>query len=192
MTRQEATNTIQVYTKNPALISHLYATEASMRAIARVFAQRFRKMADEEHWGLAGLLHDADYELTRKTPERHTLYLEERLGKVIPSEVMHAIKSHNSEHTAAQPVNSMDWALYSCDELTGIIITCAREKKDKKLSSVTVDDVINKLQDPSFAKSIDRAQIVACEQNLGLTLKEFVGIVLVAMQAIAVDLGFAE
>jgi predicted hydrolase (HD superfamily) len=50
--------------------------------------------------------------------------------------------------------------------------------------------VLQKMQDITFAKSVDRAQIVACEEKLGFPLKEYIGIVLGAMQTIAIDLGF--
>lgn len=190
MTRQEAFQTLQVYTKAQNLIRHHLATEAAMRAIARVYAARTKRFVNEEEWGLAGLLHDADYEITRKTPQRHTLYLEEKIGKIVPKDVMYAIKAHNYRYTGVQPIRAMDWALYTCDELTGFIIACALVQKEKKLIMVTTDSVIRKMQDQSFAKSVDRQQILVCEKMLGFTLKEYVGVVLSAMQAVAIDLGF--
>ncbi len=190
MTRLEAFQTLQLYTKANNLIRHHLAVEAAMRAICRIYTARTKKFANEEYWGITGLLHDADYEITRKTPEKHTFYLEERLGKILPKEIMYAIKSHNYRYTGQQPVSAMDWALYSCDELTGFIISCGLEQREKRLNLVTVDTVITKMQDQSFAKSVDRTQIAACEPKLGFTVKEFVGIVLASMQAIAVDLGF--
>jgi hypothetical protein len=190
MTRQEALQTLQVYTKAPNLIKHHLATETAMRAISRVFNAKTKAYVNEEMWALSGLLHDADYELTRNKPERHTLYLEEKIGKVLPKEVMYAIKAHNYKYTAVAPQSPMDWALYTCDELTGFIIACGLVQKDKLLSSVTVDMVLKKMQDSSFAKSVDRAQIMACEQNLGFPIREYVGIVLTSMQTIAKALGF--
>lgn len=190
MTRQEALQTLQVYTKSPNLIRHHYAVEAAMKGIGRLYASKYQKFVNEEQWGLAGLLHDADYELTRSTPERHTFYLEERLGKVLPKEVMYAIKAHNYQHTGCQPATAMDWALFACDELTGFIIICTLESKEKKLSYLTVDTVLKKIQDQSFAKNVDRSQILSSEAKLGMPIREFVGIVLSSMQAIAIDLGF--
>ena len=190
MNRQEAIQTLQVYTKAQNLIRHHYAVEASMRSICRAYNAKTKAYVNEEWWALSGLLHDADYELTRNTPEKHTLYLEERIGKTLPKEVMYAIKAHNYKYTGVVPTSAMDWALYTCDELTGFIIACGMDMKEKRLNLVTVDTVIKKMADQSFAKSVDRAQIVACEQKLGFPLKEFIGIVLASMQAIAIDLGF--
>ena len=190
MTRQEALQTLQVYTKAPNLIRHHLATEAAMRAISKVYNAKTHAYVNEEMWALSGLLHDADYELTRNTPEKHTLYLEEKIGNILPKEVMYAIKAHNYKYTNLPPKSAMDWALYTCDELTGFVIACALIQKNKLLSSVTVDSVLKKMQDTSFAKSVDRAQIMACEQNLGFPIREYVGIVLLSMQAIAKALDF--
>lgn len=190
MTRQEAFQTLQVYVKAPNLIRHHLAVEAAMRAIARYHSAHTKNQVNEEMWALAGLLHDADYELTRNTPEKHTLYLEERIGNSLPKEVMYAIKAHNYKYTNVAPVSAMDWALYTCDELTGFVIASALIQKDKKLSSVSVEFIQKKLKDESFAKSVDRAQIYACEQSLKVPAAAYIGIVLSSMQAIATTLGF--
>lgn len=190
MTRQEAFQTLQVYVKSPNLIRHHLAVEAAMRAICKNYSARTKNQLNEEAWGITGLLHDADYELTRNTPEKHTLYLEERLSNSLPKEIMYAIKAHNYKYTNVPPISPMDWALYTCDELTGFVIAAALVQKDKKISSVTVEFIQRKLKEESFAKSVDRAQIYACEQSLKIPLSTYIGIVLAAMQAIATDLGF--
>lgn len=190
MTRQEALQTLQVYTKAPNLIRHHLAVEAAMRAICRVYAAKTKKMENEENWALTGLLHDADYELTRNTPAKHTLYLEEKIGNVLPKDVMYAIKAHNYRFTNLPPQTAMDWALYTCDELTGFIISCALEQKAKRVNTVTIEEVMQKMRDTNFAKSVDRSQILICEEKLGFPLHEYVNIVLLAMQSIAPSLGF--
>ncbi|KKQ37478.1 MAG: HDIG domain protein, partial [Candidatus Woesebacteria bacterium GW2011_GWA1_37_7] len=90
---------------------------------------------------------------------------------------------------APEPKTKMQWALYCCDELTGLIVAVALVKPDKKLSSVTVDSVMKKWNSTSFAAGVDRKQIKECEPRLGIPLEEFVGIALSAMQAIHEDLG---
>ena len=190
MTRQEAFQTLQVYTKTQNLIRHHLSTEAAMIAIGKNYSARKNTPVNIENWALSGLLHDADYETTRNTPEKHTIYLEEKIGNVLPKEVMYAIKAHNYKYTGLVPLSTMDWALYTCDELTGFIIASALVQKNKQLSSVTVDFVIKKMQEKSFAKSVDRTQILLCEQKLVFPIAEYVGIVLIAMQSIAKDLGF--
>jgi len=190
MTRQEAIQTLQVYTKSPNLLRHHYAVEIAMRAICRTYGAITHAYINEEYWALTGLLHDADYELTRTTPAKHTFYLEEKIGSVLPKEVMYAIKAHNYAVTGVAPQSAMDWALYTCDELTGFIISCTLDQKEKRLSTVTAEAVHKKMQNVSFAKSVNRAQIIACEAKLGIPLLEYIKIVLSAMQSIARDLGF--
>ena len=190
MTRPEALQTLQVYTKAPNLIRHHLAVEAAMRAIARLYNARTHGFINEEFWGLTGLLHDADYELTRNTPKKHSLYLEEKIGKILPPEVMYAIKAHNYKYTGLPPKSPMDWALYTCDELTGFIIMSALSQKNKRLLTVNAEMVLKNMQDQNFAKNVDRTQILLCEGQLGIPIREYVGVVLASMQAIAIDLGF--
>jgi len=191
MTREEAYQTLTVYTQSQNLIRHHLAAETAMRALANYLSAKNAIPYDADEWGITGLLHDADYELTRKTPERHTFYLEEKLGKQIPEKIMYAIKAHNYTYTQLKPLSSMDWAMYTCDELTGFIVACALILPDKKLKSVTVEFVLKKLEDSSFAKSVNREQIMKCEEALNIPIREFIRIVLTAMQQIDTELGLA-
>jgi predicted hydrolase (HD superfamily) len=190
MTRQEALQTLQVYTKAPNLIAHHLATEAAMKAIGQTLINQGKTEINLENWGLAGLLHDADYEITRSTPEKHTLFLEEKIGNVLPTEVMRAIKAHNFKYTNVEPQSLMDWALYTCDELTGFVVACALVQKNRQISSVTVDFVLKKMNEKGFAKNVDRSQILACREKLGFPIEQYIQIVLNAMQSIATNLGF--
>ncbi len=160
-----------------------------MRAIGLYLKNKQDPSIDIEDWGITGLLHDADYELCRDNPEKHTIILEEKIGKELKPEIMYAIKSHNWAHNKVEPKSLMDWAIYTCDELTGIIIAAALVRPDKKLTGVDVDFVLKKLNEKSFAKSVDRNQIKMCEEKLSIPLAEYVGIVLKSMQGIAAYLG---
>lgn len=189
MTREEAYEELTSLIKNPNLIKHHLAAEAVMRALYRKFNAKSLDPAQEERWGMVGLLHDADYELTKDQPERHTLELEKLLGNKLDEGMMHAIKSHNFARTGVEPNSTLDWSIYACDELTGLIIASALVHPDKKLKSLTSDFVLNRFKESSFAKGADRKQIKACEEHLGIPLKEFVEINLKAMQGISQDLG---
>ncbi len=192
MTRQEAYQTLQLYTKSQTLIRHHLAVEAAMRAVAKKLISKGIENIDIELWGLTGLLHDADYEITRKNPERHTLYLEEKLGKTLPPGVIQAIKSHNSKHTNTQPQTPMDWALFCVDELTGFVIKTAMLTNDKRIASLSSDGVILQINDKSNAKYVKKEQILACETQLHIPLKEFVELVLNSMKTVANQLGFTQ
>ena len=141
-----------------------------------------------EEWGIVGLLHDADYELCKNHPERHTLILEEKIGDKLDPKLMHAIKSHNWQNNGVVPKSRLDWSIYCCDELTGLIIAAALIHPEKKLGLLNVDFVMKRFNEPSFAKGANRAQIMMCEKELMIPLPEFVEIVLKAMQEISNEL----
>ena len=189
MTRDEAYQFVQDHIKNQNLVKHHLAAEAAMKAIYRYTHPKNPDPVEEERWGMVGLLHDADYEMTKDDPKRHTLELEKLIGSKLDEDQMHAIKAHNWAGTGVEPVNAMDWAIYCCDELTGLIIAATLVHPDKKLSSVTVDFIKNRFNDPSFAKGATRTQITPCEEHLGITLDTFIEIVLKSMQNISVELG---
>ena len=126
MTREEALGLVKSLIKNKNLVKHHLAAEACMRALARHFGE------DEEIWGLVGLLHDADYEITEKDPERHTLELGKILReKGVDEAVIRAAQSH-SDSSGVPRDTLMAKALYACDELTGLIVAAALVHPDKK------------------------------------------------------------
>lgn len=194
ITREQALKLLHDNMDSANLRRHCYSVEAVMKALAKYFKQ------DEAKWAVVGLLHDSDYEKTKDTPEKHTLLTVEWLkavGEQDP-EIVSAILSHNWAHlvepdignsTAKAPANEMEWSLYCCDELTGLIVAVALVKPDKTLASVTVDSVMNKWKEKSFAAGVKREQIEKCEEKLNIPLREFIGIALEAMQGISVDLG---
>ncbi|MCL5432523.1 MAG: phosphohydrolase [Patescibacteria group bacterium] len=183
MNREEAYKILTELVKNPGLIKHHLACEVVMRA----FAQRFNQ--DIEKWGLVGLLHDADYELSRDHPEKHSLILEEKYGSVIPPDIMYAIKCHNFENTKVEPKSLMDWSIYCSDELTGIIIAGTLVSPERKLTNITPDFVLNRFNEKSFARSANRESVKRCEDKLGIPLLEFITISLNAMKTISNELG---
>jgi len=167
------------------------ACEAAMKAIydhLQIENNKIVDKEDEEKWGIVGLLHDADYELTKDHPEKHTLVLEEKIGKDLAPELMYAIKAHNYKYSKANPLSNLDWAIYTCDELTGLIIAAALIHPDKKLASLDVDFIKNRFYEKSFAKGANRDQIRLCEKSLDITLDDFIFIVLSSMQKIHTEL----
>ena len=112
MNRDEALDKVKKYVKNKNLIKHMLATEAIMRALAKRFNE------DEEKWGLTGLLHDIDYEITEKEPEKHSLLAEELLkDENLSKDVIDAIKAHNEIHNLPRET-LLAKALYAVDPLT--------------------------------------------------------------------------
>lgn len=183
MTRTTAYEILTKYLDNQNLIKHCLAAEATMRALARYFGE------DEDVWGITGLLHDADYQLSKGHPEKHGMLLFEKEPNIIPTDIEHAIKSHNYHYTHVNPENNLDWSITCCDQLTGLIVACALVTPEKKLATLTNEFVLKKLRTSGFAKGADRAQIYLCEAKLGIPLIEFVTIALTAMQEISTELG---
>lgn len=197
MTRKQALDLLHKNMKNQNLRRHCYAVEAVMRALARYFSKEKSSSiakAMEDKWGIAGLLHDADYEITKdKNPTKtHTSHVLKWIKEIEAElDVYDAVASHAWGYVdgAPQPKTKMQWALYTCDELTGLIVAVALVKPEKRLSAVTVDSVMKKWNSSSFAAGVNRKQIEECEPRLGVNLEVFVKIALEAMQGISKDLG---
>lgn len=186
MTREKALKLLHQNMENQNLRRHCYAVEAAMKALAK------KLDGDETKWGLVGLLHDGDYEKTKDKPEEHTLLMVQWLKEAgeTDEEILNAILSHNAERTGKRkPETEMEWALYCCDELTGLIVATALMMPDKKLATVKVESILKKMKDKAFAAAVDRDQIKMCEEKLKIPLEEFVKITLEAMQNISQDLG---
>lgn len=182
MTREEALNLISQRIKNQNLVKHCLAVEACLRALADKFGQ------DKDKWGLAGLLHDLDYEETADSPQKHALKAAQELEKMgVDKEITQAVRAHN-EATGTPRQSQLDKAIYAVDPLTGLIVACALVQPDKKLASLSVESIMKKFKSSSFAAGADREVIKSCSE-LGLSLEEFIAIGLGAMQEISEELG---
>jgi putative nucleotidyltransferase with HDIG domain len=178
--RDEALEFVRSKVKNDRLIKHMLAVEAVMRALAGRLGE------DAGKWGLAGLVHDCDYDETLKDPERHGRVGAEYLREQgIGDDIACAVESH-AGHRSREAL--MDKALYAVDPLTGLIVAAALMHPDKSLGGVTTDFVLNRFKEKRFAAGADRDQIRTCSE-LGLELEEFVDIGLKAMQGISSELG---
>lgn len=188
MTRDEAYLLVTSWTKNKNLIKHMIAVEAAMRGLYHSLFTDHNSQA-EDTWGILGLIHDADYE---KYPKKHPLVLVEELEKRGENkDLINAVKSHawNYQDKSPKPKNKMEWSLYCCDELTGFIVAVTLVRPEKKLSAVTVENILSKWNKKDFAKGVHRCQIELCEKELGITLPDFIQIVLDSMCRISTDLG---
>jgi len=184
MNREEAKELLYQYVQNENLRKHHLAAEAAMRA----FAVKFE--GDPEHWGLAGLLHDMDWEQTKDNPDQHTKVAAQILKeKGVNEEIINAVKAHHPTASGKWPQTQIEKTIYYTEELTGLIIAVALVQPDKKLASVTLDSVLRKLKDKSFAAGVDREIVAKSPEALDLPLEEIIETVLQAMQQIHEDLG---
>ncbi|MBI4062504.1 HDIG domain-containing protein [Candidatus Gottesmanbacteria bacterium] len=186
MTRDEAYQLVTEWTKNPSLVKHMLAVEAIMRALARHFGE------DENVWGLAGLLHDADYEMFKDDPKKHPSKIFEELERRnVDQRIINSVKSHawGWKEGLPEPQTKMEWSLYCCDDLSGFIIACALVRPDKKLESVKLESLQKKWPQKSFAAGAKREHAELCQEKLGISLPEFMQIALTALQGIHQELG---
>lgn len=193
MTRKKALELLHKNMKNVNLRRHCYAVEAVMGALYERLEDGDESEVEKGKWMMAGLLHDADYELTKDNAKKeHTKHVLRWLKELdAEMDIYDAVAAHayNYVEGAPQPKSQMAWALYTCDELTGLIVAVALVKPDKKLASVTVDSVLKKWNSKSFAAGVDRKQIEECEDRLNIPLREFIEIAVSAMQSIHEELG---
>lgn len=182
MNRTEAWELITKHVQNNNLRKHMLAVEAVMRRLA------VRLGEDAERWGLAGLLHDVDYDETAQDAQRHSMVGADMLaGMGVDEETVYAIRVHNEAHGLPRK-SLMDKALYACDPLTGLITSAALISPAKKLSAIDAPFVIKRFGEKAFARGANRDQIRACSE-LGLELDEFITLGVEAMQGVSGELG---
>jgi putative nucleotidyltransferase with HDIG domain len=181
MNRADALSLLMEYTKNEALLKHMYAVEAAMRAYARLYGE------DEETWGITGLLHDFDYEKYPDAPDHPVKGSEILKEKGYPEEVRTAILGH-AVYTGVARETKMAKVLYACDELCGFITACALVRPNR-LTDLEVSSVKKKLKDKAFARNVSREDIAQGTAELGVQLDEHIRFVIEAMKGIRETLG---
>lgn len=182
MNREKALNELKKRVLNKNLLKHMYATEAIMRKLAQHFNE------DVEKWGLAGLMHDIDYDETGDSPEKHGMVGAEILESLgFDQDICYAVKVHNDFH-GLERKSKMDKALYASDPMTGLIVAAALISPTKKLADIDKQFVLNRFGEKSFARGANREQIMSCKE-LGLSLEEFIELSLEAMKEISKELG---
>ncbi len=182
MDRAAAWTLLCEWTQGDGLRKHALAVEAAMRAYARRLGE------DEELWGVAGLLHDFDYERYPSLDDHPFKGREvlERLG--YPPEVIHAIQAH-AERTGVPRASRLDKTLYAVDELCGFITAAALIRPTKSVLDLEAASVRRRMKDKAFARNVKREDIVRGAEELGVPLDEHIAFVSHAMRDAADALG---
>ena len=183
--RENAWCLLTEYTQSESLRKHALAVEACMRAYAR------KAGADEELWGMTGMLHDFDYEKYPSAEDHPTKGSEILKERGYSEEVRRAIMSH-AEYTGIARLSLMEKTLFACDELAGFITACALVKPWKSLAEVEAKSVRKKMKDKAFARNVHREDIIAGAADLGVDLEEHIAFCIAAMKTIAKDLGLEK
>jgi len=182
MKRKEAFQKLKEHLKNKNLIKHSLAVEAAMREMAEHFGE------DKNRWGLAGLLHDIDYEEVQGEMEKHSLLgakIVEHYG--FDEEIVNAIKTHNPAH-GEEPQSLMGKALYCIDPATGLVVANTLVLPSKKIKDLTLESLVKHFNRPAFAKGATRENMRKSKEYLDLELEEFLEIILKGMKKISEEL----
>ncbi len=177
--RNEAVALLEEWVENEGLRKHMYAVEAAVRHYARMRGE------DEDLWGLAGLLHDLDWE---KYPENHPLTAVEHLREAgYPEEVLQAILAHRSEFTGVEPTSDLDKVLVACDELSGLVYaTCL--VRPTGIDDLKPKSVTKKLKDKQFAAGVSRDEVGRGVELIGLDRAEHIQNVIDGLRGVAAEL----
>ena len=181
-TREEAWTILTEHVKSPSLISHALAVEAVMRHVAR------KRGADEELWGVIGLVHDVDYE---EHPEEHLRHATEILRRHgWPEECVRAVASHGwGLFTDVAPVTDLEKTLFAVDELTGLVAAAALVRPSRSVLDLPVKSVLKKWKDKAFAAGVDRKVIEKGAALMEVPLDQLIADTIEGMKAVAESIG---
>ena len=181
VTREVAWALLLEWTPSEALRKHARAVELVMRAAAHRYG---RGLLDEERWGIAGMLHDADYD---RWPAEHPQRIVAWLREHGEPEIAHAVSAHYTGWRVAQE-SALDRALLACDELTGFVGACALVRPDG-IATLEAKSVLKKLKDKGFAAKVERPEVLRGAELLAVELGEHVRFVIEALRPHAGELG---
>jgi putative nucleotidyltransferase with HDIG domain len=184
VSREAAWALLTEFTRSDSLRKHARAVEASMRAYAARFSE------DAETWGVAGMLHDFDYEMHPHAPHHPMKGAEILLARGVPPAVVYAILAH-ADYSGMPRVALLDRALYACDELTGFVHACALVRPGRSLAGLEPASVRKKLKDKAFARTVNRDDVYRGAAGLGVDLDAHIALVVGALVPVAPDIGLS-
>ena len=180
--RENALKLLNDNIQNTNMIKHCLASEAVLKAIALKLGM------NTDEWGMAGLLHDIDVEITHADPAKHGLFAANMLDGLISTEAIDAIVMHNEMATGKERNTVFQHALAAGETITGLIMATAMVYPDKRLASVKTKSITKRMKEKAFAASVKRENILECEL-IGIPINDFAEMTLVAMQEISDELG---
>ena len=184
MDRDQTLDFLGRHVKTEMLMKHLLSVEASMRGYAAKFAE------DQDRWGIAGLLHDFDWEIC-PTPKDHPKYGAGILREHgYPEDIVRAVLTHG-DHTDIKRESLMEHTLFAVDELSGFVRAVALVRPSKCLDDVSPRSVKRKMKDKGFAQNVNRGDLVRGAEELGVDLDEHITFVVESMKPVSELIGLS-
>src|SRR3954471_11297721 len=176
LSRDEAWTLLTEWIESESLRRHVLAVEAAMRAYAGKFGE------DEELWGLTGLLHDLDYERHPDLETGHPRVALEELRRLgFSDELVRGVASH-ADFLGVSRDSQMEKTLFAVDELCGFVMACAYVRP-QGIHGMTPKSVKKKMKTPAFAAAVNRDELRAGAEQLGVDFDEHVAFVIAALEA---------
>jgi len=180
--RAAAWSLLTEFTKGDSLRKHARAVEASMRAYAARYGE------DVEAWGIAGMLHDFDYEMHPRAPHHPMKGAEILSARGVAPEIVYAILAH-ADYSGMPRRALLDRALYACDELSGFVHACALVRPGRVIAGLEPASVKKKLKDKAFARTVNRDDVYRGAEELGVELDAHIAFVVQALTGVAPEIG---
>ena len=184
-TRAEALALLNEWNENPSLRKHGLLVEAGVVGYA---VDEGLDNGKVEEWGIAGLLHDLDYERFPDPATHGAIGADELVRLGYPDEVVHAVRSHN-DALGVPRTTRLDHLVYACDELAGFLVAVALMRPSRKLEDVEPENVRKRMKDKAFARAVPREMLLAGAEELGLDFDEHVSRMVRYLSAVAPDVG---
>ncbi len=182
ISRDHAWSVLTEFTQSDGLRKHARAVEASMRAYAARYGE------DVLAWGVAGMLHDFDYEMHPRAPHHPMKGAEILLSRGVPEPIVHAILAH-ADYSGVPRVSRLDRALYACDELSGFVHAVALVRPGRVITGLEPPSVRKKLKDKGFARTVNRDDVYRGATELGVDLDAHIAFVISALTEVAPEIG---
>ncbi len=180
MDTRQARDFARAKTSKETTYRHLVSVEGVMRRLGRHFGE------DEERWALTGLFHDLDQDETAEDPERHAYLAAEWLrGAGVDEEVVNGVLAHAHPEYRRDRMSS---GVVAADAVAGLLVAAALVRPERS-SGMKVSSVKKKLKDRAFAPGVNRDEIRQAEEQLGLSIDEFIGLGIEGLQEVAGEIG---
>jgi len=185
ISRDQAWSVLTEFTQSDSLRKHARAVEASMRAYAARYDENV------EAWGVAGMLHDFDYEMHPRAPHHPMKGAEILMMRGVPEPIVHAILAH-ADYSGVPRVSRLDRALYACDELSGFVHAVALVRPGRVITGLEPPSVRKKLKDKGFARTVNRDDVYRGATELGVDLDAHIAFVIAALTEVAPEIGLSR